>query len=190
MAIDNSKIILGLPSLPSDNLPKDLYDDFLSIHKAIKNLLDGVSIYTGIDAPSVDTWSQSNPAATLLSGNSTRLYVTASVVINAGQIVNLYDSSAGVLKARLANSSSATTMAHGLCTETVAAGAIAPLQWLRAYVNSIGGMTPGILYWLSTTAGAVQNIPPVAAGTIQQPIGVAFAVDQLLMDIPLSYKQN
>ena len=51
MAIDNNRIILGLPALPSDELPAQLYSDFLVVHRAIRNLLDGVSRLSGIDPP-------------------------------------------------------------------------------------------------------------------------------------------
>lgn len=189
MATD-SKIVLGIASLPSDNLPKDLYDDFLSLYRAIKNLADKVSEFTGIDPPDQLEWAESTASRTILSGNHTRLYVVANVAINAGQLVNLFDFGGGVLRARLASASAANTMAHAICTQSVAAGQIAPLQWLRAYVNQIGGMTSGVLYWLSPTAGFVQNVAPVAAGTIRQPIGVAIAPSQLLMDISLLFIQN
>lgn len=188
MATD-SKIILGLPNLPNDELPRSLYDDFKIIYNALNNLLAGVSAYAGIDPFPENEWSQSGPNRTILTGNLTRLYVPAAVPLVAGQIVNLYDN-AGVFSARLASAAAASTMAHGIVTDSVGAGAIAPIQWLRSYVNSIGGMTTGTLYWLSPTPGAVQNLAPVAVGTIAQPIGLAFSPTEMLMDIPLSYKQN
>lgn len=189
MALTESfKVQTGLPVLPSDTLPPELYDDFLTIYRAIQNLLRGVSQYTGIDAPQQDTWSSLQFSDTLLSGNLTRLYVPATVAINRGQVVNLFNN-AGVLGARLAQATSATTMAHGVANSTAAAGELVEINWLRSWIDSIGGMTVGTLYWLSTVAGAVQNVPPGAAGQIQQSIGLALTDSQMAMDITLLYRQ-
>ena len=188
MAIDNNRIILGLPALPSDELPAQLYSDFLVVHRAIRNLLDGVSRLSGIDPPAEDEWSQLPVSATLLSGNLTRMYPIATEAIAAGQAVNLIDS--GGLKARLASANSASTLAHGIATTAALAGSPVEMNWLRALVSSVGGMTTGALYWLSPVAGSIQDVAPTVAGTIQQPIGLAASPIQLIMDISLSYKQN
>lgn len=185
---DNFKIQLGLPVLPSDGLPADLYDDFLTVYRALQNLLRGVSQYTGADAPTSDTWAALNFSDTLMQGNLTRLYVPASVAINRGQVVNLHNN-AGVLNARLAVATSAATMAHGVANSTAAIGERVEINWLRGWIDSIGGMTPGTLYWLSTVAGGVQNAAPAGAGQIQQPVGVALAATQMALDISLSYRQ-
>lgn len=189
MAIDSSKIILGLPSLPSDSLPPELWDDFKTVYNAIRNIANGVSVYSGIDAPSPDEWADSPPSDTFLTGNLTRLYVVASVPIAAGQVVNLFND-AGTLKARLASASSFTTVGHAVATAAAAAGAIVELQYLQGLITSIGGMITGDMYWLSTVPGAVQNAYPVAAGTIRQAIGLAATPSVMLMHSTLSYQQN
>lgn len=189
MATDNYKIVLGLPALPSDTTPPELYDDFLLVYRAIQNLLRGVSRYVGVDAPAADTWSGQLFSDTLLQGNLTRLYVPASVAIARGQVVNLFDN-AGVLSARLADAAGAATMAHGVANSAAAApGDLIELNWLRGFIDSIGGMTTGKLYWLSTVPGGVQDIAPSSAGQIQQPIGLALAPAQMALDISLSYRQ-
>lgn len=185
---DSSIIQLGLADLPADTVPKELYDDFLSLHRAIKSLLTGVSRFAGIDAPTPDTWPFLLYSDTILSQNHTRLYPVADVAITAGQMINLY-SNAGNLRARLANAGSATTMAHGVANTGAVAGAQFEMYWLRGFVTTVGGMILGTLYWLSTTAGAIQNVAPNVAGQIQQPVGLAVGTSMLLMDIPLSYKQ-
>lgn len=189
MGIGNSKIITGLPNLPSDQLPPELWDDHKVIYNAINNLAIGISVYAGVDGVDPSEWADSPPSDTILTANLTRMYPIASVAITAGQIVNLFDN-AGSMDARLADSTTAATMAHGIANTAALAGARFEMQWLRSFVTSIGGMVPGTLYWLSTTPGAVQNLPPVAVGTIQQPIGLAIAAAQMIMDIPLLYKQN
>lgn len=184
-----SIIVLGLEDLPSDTVPPQVYDDFLKLHRAVKNLADGVSRYAGVDAPTPDTWPYLLYQDTILTQNHTRIYPVADVNITAGQLVNLYNN-AGVLRARLASANSASTMAHGIAMQSVTAGNQFEMYWLRGLVNTIGGMTVGTLYWLSPTSGAVQNIAPNVAGTIQQAIGVAVQSALMIMDIPLYYKQN
>lgn len=186
MAIDSYRIQLGLPALPEDNIPPELYDNFLVLHRAIQNLLRGVSQYCGIDAPAEEYWPQTTYQETLLSGNLTRMYVPASVPILRGQVVNLFNN-AGALNARLAVATAAATMAHGIANTNAGVGEICEINWLRGTLDSVGGMTVGTLYFLSTVAGAVQNTAPPGPN-IQQPIGLALAASTLLMDIPLTYR--
>jgi hypothetical protein len=188
MAIEGSRIQTGLAAMPEDNVPPELYDNFFSIHRAIQNLVRGVSDFCGVDAPPQEIWDQILFSQTLLSSNLTRIYLPASAAILRGQTVNLHDN-AGVLNARLAVATSAATMAHGIANTAAAPGEIVEVNWLRGLLDSVGGMTVGTLYWLSTTPGAIQNVAPGGAGQIQQPIGVAFSAQQLSMDIPLSYRQ-
>lgn len=189
MVTDSSRIITGLPALPSDSLPKEIYSDILLIHNAIRNVQTGVSRYCGIDSQPTDLWSQIGYADTVLTGNLTRLYPVAAVAIAAGQVINLF-SNGGVLGARLASASSSTTMAHGIANTTCAAGQRFEMQFLRSLVTSISGMIVGNVYYLGVTAGAIQNLPPTVAGTIAQPVGLAATSSILIMDIPLSFKQN
>lgn len=186
--IENSKIQLGLPQLPSDGLPPELYGTFLQLHLAIYNLLRGVSQYSGVDAPPADVWSQLSFSDTLLTGNLTRMYVPASAVIARGNAVNLHNN-AGVLSARLAVATSAATMMHGIANSAAGIGQTVEINWMRGLLDSVGGMTLGTLYYLSTVAGTLQSTRPAAAGNIIQSAGLALATDQLLMDCSLQYIQ-
>lgn len=185
---DSYRIQLGLPAQPSETLPPELYPHFAQVFQAIQNLLRGVSQYCGIDAPTEDIWSALTYQETLLAGNLTRMYPVASVAITRGQVINLFNN-AGVLSGRLAVATSATTMAHGVANSDAAIGERFEMNWLRGTIDSIGGLTLGTLYWLSTTAGAIQNTAPVAAGQIQQQVGLALTASTLLLDIPLTYRQ-
>lgn len=186
--MSNSKISLGLGILPASELPPVVYGELSAVYKAVQNLLDGVSRYSGIDAPESNTWKDLTYADTLLMANTSRMYPVAAVVITAGQAINLYNDT-GVLKARLASASAASTMAHGIAMTSAAIGDQFEMYWLRGLVTTIGGMTLGTLYWLSPTAGAIQNLAPTVAGQIQQPVGLALTASVLLLDIPLSYRQ-
>lgn len=185
--MESSKIQTGLPDLPDDTVDPKLYDDLLILHRAIKNIVLYVGRYAGIDAPTPDIWSGIQYVDTILTANLNRLYPVASVPITAGQIVNLFNS-AGNLRARLAVATGAATMAHGIAMTSAAAGEQFEMYWLRGYVDTIGGMTIGTVYWLSTVAGAIQNVAPAVVGQIQQQIGLALTSSQLLADIPFTYR--
>jgi hypothetical protein len=189
MATDNSKIILGLPNLPSDELNPQTFNELLTVYRAIRNLLAGVSQTTGIDPPLPAEWNINPPSATILTGNATRLYPIADVDILAGQVVNLHGVT-GELRAGLASAASSAAPAHGVALTAAAAGQQFEMQWLRAYVTAIGGMAVGTTYWLSTLAGSIANLPPLAVGTIRQPIGLAVGPAAMIMDIPLSFVTN
>lgn len=185
---ESFKIQTNLPQLPPDGLPKELYPEFQALHLAIFSLLRGISQYAGIDAPSSDIWSSLSYSDTILTGNATRMYVVAGVTIARGQAVNLY-LSGGILKVRLADADSATTMMHGVANSAGSAGDIIEINWLRGLLDSVGGMTTGTLYYLSTTAGAVQSARPSGAGQIIQAAGVALNATTLLFDCSLNYIQ-
>jgi predicted transcriptional regulator len=186
---DNFLIQLGLPPFPDDSIPAEVYDDFLTVHRAIQNLLRGVSKYCGIDAPSSDIWSAIPYTETQLQGNLTRLYPTASVDILRGQAVNLYND-AGALRCRLAQANSMTTMAHGIANSAASAGEQLEINTFDGFVDSVGGLTIGTVYYLSpSVAGAVQNFAPVSAGQIVQPVGLAIGTNSLIMKIPLNPRQ-
>lgn len=185
---DNFRIQLGLPVLPSDDVPPELYGTFMTVYQAIQNLLRGVSQYCGVDAPVPEIQSQVTYQDTLLSGNLTRMYPIASVAISRGQAVNLFNN-AGVLNARLAQATSASTMMHGVANTTVTAGQRVEINFLRGTLDSIGGLTLGTLYYLSTVAGAVQSGRPAAAGNIIQPAGLALASATFALECNLSYIQ-
>lgn len=186
--VDDFKIRTGLPQLPDDNIPKELYGAFLYVYQAIQNLQRGTSEYAGIDAPASDIRGELTYQDTLLMGNLTRMYPYAAVAIARGQMVNLYND-AGTLKARLAVATSGSTMAHGIANEAAAIGQQFEMQWLRATVDSVGGMALGTLYYLSTVAGSIQSARPAVAGQIVQPIGLALADATLAMDISLYFQQ-
>jgi hypothetical protein len=184
--VDNYKIQLGLAPTPSDTIPPELYDYFSVLHRALQNLLRGVSQYCGIDAPASDVWPAINYDETQLQGNATRLYPTAAVAIARGQVINLYND-AGSLRGRLAQATGLATMAHGVANTAAAAGEQFEMNTFQGFIDSIGSLAIGTVYYLSPgVAGAVQNIPPVGVGQIVQPIGLAIGANSLIMQIPLN----
>lgn len=184
--VDNFKIQLGLPQFPPDSIPQELYPHFSDLHRAIQNLLRGVSQYCGIDSQPTDTWSSLNYEETLLTGNLTRMYPVADVAILRGQVIKLFNSG-GVLKAGLAQANGLANMAHGVANSSAAPGQVLEVNIGQALLDSIGSLTIGTMYYLASgVAGATQNVAPVAAGQIVQPIGLALGPNTLLMQIPFN----
>jgi hypothetical protein len=185
---DSSKIIIGLPNLPDENMDKKMWGEFLTVYRAIQNLLSGVSVNTGIDAPDDLERSSMDPTKYLLGANSQQWYPTANVAISRGQLVT---TSNGGLPANFVNIAVATaggTQAIGIADETKGAG-----QNIRiitgGLTTAISGMVPGTLYYLSTTPGAVQNLRPVVPGQIVQPVGWAITSNQMLLNVSSYYQQ-
>ena len=163
----------------------------LAVFLAIGNMLEGVSRYTGIDAPRTSEWAGllTSYSETLLIGQGTRMYPIASVAIARGQVVNLWNDG-GVLKARLAQANSATTMAHGLANTAAGIGAQVEINLWQTWTNAIGALTPGSLYYLAPgTAGAVQATRPSVGGQIIQSVGVALSANDFSFNASSQYQQ-
>jgi hypothetical protein len=182
MAI-SSKIITGLPQIPPDGTPPELYDLFFLVFRAIQQLQLGVSKYAGIDPEAQEYWSSLIHQDTLLEANLIKMYPIASVPMARGQLANLY-SDAGILKARLARADTMATMAHGVVNSSAAAGEQFELWWMRGCSDAFSGMAVGTQYWLSpSVAGAVTATRPVAIGEIVQSIGFSLTATLLQLDI-------
>lgn len=125
-------------------------------------------------------WSNvaGNPR-TLLSSNLRRFYARAAEPINTYSIVALFDAGTEI-QMRLADATDNTRVAVGYCNTP---GGLIVNQVgefiLGTGVPLFAGMTPGAHYWLSTTAGNISNAPAVAAGNVEQYLGVAFSATEL-----------
>lgn len=177
MAGENSKVILGLPNLPSDGIkPQELYPEFLTIYRAIQNLLSGVSRWTGIDGPEPDEVAVMTGTEFLLETNVTAWYPTADVNINRGQLVRITTAN----HCALAIANNMANIAVGIAEETKLAGQKIKII-TGGCVDSITGLSASTLYYLSpTVAGAIQNLPPIAVGQVVQGIGFALDANHLL----------
>lgn len=185
---EDSRILTGLPVLPSENIDPKLWGEILIIYRAIQNLLLGVSQYTGIDGPSAAEIATMNPTAYLLGQNVTRLYIPVAQNTVRGQVLHVYNSG-GIAAASLASATSAATRAHGVANTNAGAGTRCEIIMFQGLTTAIGGMTPGTDYYLSTTPGAIQNLPPVAAGQIVQQLGVSITSGELLLNIASQFTQ-
>ena len=185
---DNSKIILGLPNLPPEQIDPKLWSEFLTIYRAIQNLLLGVSQYTGIDPPSDAERATMDPSTYLLGTNVERYYPLAATNISRGQIVRLRPD-IGAHWVSPAFATGPTGVAFGVANETKAPGQNIEIIAGLGLTDAISGMIPGTLYYLSTTVGAIQNLRPLNPGEIIQPVGYALTSNQMLLRISSYYQQ-
>jgi len=100
--------------------------------------------------------------------------------LTAGQFVNLY-SNAGVMNARLADANN-NRRAHGFVLANVTSPANATVYYGDVN-NQQSGLTVGLEYFLSETAGGVIAPAPTTAGSLAQRLGVAQSATELVVDI-------
>lgn len=140
--------------------------------------------YSGIGSQNFSNWSllAGNPK-TLLAGNLNRLYVIASETIVQGAAISLFNN-AGVLNVRNANATNNTRICDGFCSSPGGILAGSPGEIIRSNgVASIGGLTIGQRYWVSIINGLIVAVPPVAAGNIEQYVGIAISSTVLSFNI-------
>lgn len=95
--------------------------------------------------------------------------ITASEALNAGDFVNVHNSSGA--KVRKADASTSGKEAHGFVLAGVSNGAAATV-YFEGTNTQVSGQTPGPVF-LSTTPGQATSTPPSTAGQVVQSIGVA-----------------
>ena len=176
MASQRFSTNLGLSLFPEIDQAKygSIFSDSLRIRQALQIIQTALDKYTGAIGPDSSTWSAIDPAAYLLTGRITRFYAFATEAIAQGAMVNFYNN-AGALGAR-----NASATAAGKATRAFANSAISANSWgefiLGGYNPYISGLTPGTLYYMSNTSGAIST----TAGTVSQKIGIALSANKLL----------
>jgi hypothetical protein len=103
---------------------------------------------------------------------------TASEELAANDVVNLYLDT--ILKVRKADASDATKPAHGYVKEPVLNAGTATVYTDGKLPGT--GFTPGAMYFLSETAGAVTTTPPTTDDAIVQAIGPAVSATAIKFD--------
>lgn len=187
---DETLLNIGLPRFPDDKLPGSMWGALSQIHTAIYNLMAEISRLTGLVATDPQYWPVTPPRSTIVTGNSTRLYMPANVNIADGQLVNLFDSGGGVMELRLADGG-ANIPAHGVATSTALAGQMVSAQWGACYYTRYNSLTPAALYYLSALIpGAITDVPPSTPGTLLQPVGLAYGFTDMIFSISLDYRIN
>jgi len=97
----------------------------------------------------------------------------------AGDWVNIYNSSGA--KCRKADATVVGKEARGFVLASSTSAQSAVVYFPGKTNNGLTGLTPGAIYFLSTTAGqGVATTPPSGAGNIVQELGVADSATQLV----------
>lgn len=116
---------------------------------------------------------------TMLSGISglITLTVTAQGAIAAGKLVNVFDN-AGVLSAKVADSTTAGSEADGFAPSAITSGATGTVQVGEGLISGLTGLTDGAVYYLGA-AGAPVTPAPSTAGNSVQKVGKAMGTTAL-----------
>lgn len=163
---------------PNVDVPSRLA--FEEVYAGMRQIIRALVDLCGIGPKTSGEWSKySGSSSTILSGNLRRFYAEAAEDITSNQLVAFWDSGSGV-KMRLADATDNTRVAVGYCSTAagVLTGEIGEFI-LGTGVPLFAGLTVGTHYWLSTTAGAIANAPAVAAGNVEQYVGVAISTTEL-----------
>lgn len=97
--------------------------------------------------------------------------VQASENLAANDAVNVWSSS-GSFRVRKADGSTTGKSADGFVLSAVTSGSNATV-YRRGSNSGLSGLAPGRYFLSGTTAGAITQTPPTAAGTTWQCVGVA-----------------
>jgi hypothetical protein len=97
------------------------------------------------------------------------------------ELVNLYSPGLGVLSARNANATNANKPCDGFCSQPsgILAGQVGEVILNDGMNTSLSGLTVGSRYFLDTTNGLVTTTAPVAAGNLEQSLGIAITATAL-----------
>ena len=108
--------------------------------------------------------------------------IVASEALSAGDFVNIFDDS-GTIKVRKADATAGfTKSADGFVKAAVSLGQNATVYFDGTNSN-LSGLTLGVKYYLSATAGGVVATAPTTTGYIRQPLGKAMSATELTVEI-------
>jgi hypothetical protein len=157
------------------------------VYNAIRSLQLAVTNLTGATQQDPLTWNSLPVTSTIQSQNLNRAYIKASVAIPYGAMINCFDSGGATLGIRLANALSTNLKpCHGYCSTVggILAGAYGEVILSQGLTTSVGSMTVGTTYYLSTTDGLITNIKP-SSPNLGQAIGYSLGTQILYFNAPM-----
>lgn len=184
----NSAVDFRVAQTPPDNLDPKIRAALVEVYQVFQTIIQAILTNTQA-APLLITEqalvAAEAPASTLLSGNLRRLYVIAEETLSFGMMISLHNV-AGALRARKANATNNIKIADGFCSTPggILIGEVGEVQ-LSTGIANIAGLTVASRYWLSTTSGLVSATPAVAAGNVEQLIGIAITTTQLYVNMSM-----
>lgn len=190
----NLPFSIGLPdSAPSELKLKDPATAAVieQIYTAFQQMQIALHVVLGVGQQLQTQWSMLSPDQTLHLFSPNRIYLIASEAILFGAAINIYDN-AGVLTVRNANATNNTKPCHGFCTTAagIANGAYGESILNFGLLTGVAGLVRGTRYFLSTANGLVTAVAPVAAGNIEQALGLALSSTMLLFNFGFAFVQH
>jgi hypothetical protein len=180
----SSPVDFRIPQGPPDGLPPAITGAFEEVYNTMQQFILAFVNNCGIGQQRPNDWSAlAGSPSTILANNMGRLYVLASENIAFGAAINLFNNG-GVLGARNANATNNTKPCDGFCSTSggITAGSVGEVI-VCGGTTTITGLVLGTRYYLSTSNGQVTAVAPVAAGNIEQYLGVALSTTTLLFNI-------
>lgn len=176
---------------PPDGIPEDLRPAFAELYKALRTIRNVFHDYVGIGQHSNQIWSLLNYFDTLHTASMGRFYAQANEDIAYGYAVNITVTGAE-LRLQKANATNNTKPCHGFCTTLggIATGARGEVILNNGLLVGVAGLTRGTRYFLSTTGGLLTTVAPIAAGNIEQALGLALDTSALLFATDFDFIQH
>jgi len=154
-----------------------------ALHDTLNQVIVALTQFCGIGPRYPTLWPVlDQQTTTLLPSNLLRFYLQASENIAAGALVNLHNV-AGQLRVRNANATNNTKPCDGYCPSPtgIVSGIVGEVILTKGVVTRAGLVT-GTRYYLDTVNGGVNAVAPVAAGNIEQYIGIALSSTALFLN--------
>lgn len=173
-------IELPLPELPGSGHKEDLYNEFVGVFNALRRIQYVMNTQLGLASPSTEIL----PQMTISDGLSVRrdrLYAELTEAASYGLMVSIFPS-AGAAKARLAKNTDEAYRCWGVINTpgSHAVGKIVEVALGNCWINAVGGLLPGVEYFLSSTPGYLTNTPdPLTETNIRQSIGLALTSSEM-----------
>ncbi len=161
----NYSLPLGLDLAPLSKDP-DVLQDMYRIYNAVKLCAEGLDAYTGIVGAPVNDWPSMGTGAIMIQ-NMCRLYVQFNQTATLGQLLALNGSGQAIL--------GTVGNVIGWAPAPVTAGQYGEVRLLGVH-TAITGLTPGVSYYASSTAGSI------TATVTAQKVGVALAANRLFFN--------
>ena len=180
---------LALSQLPEINEREnpEIYGELIRLRNALKTLQSALDQYTGaLGETNSAYWSQTSLYAFTRLQNISRVYINATENIAAGALVNIYNN-AGVAAARNSNATDGTKQVRAYANRSVTTGNFGEFIIL-GLLPSATALTPGTMYYASTTPGAFTAAAPAAVGNLVQEIGIALSPNTIYFNPVLNTK--
>ena len=156
---------LGLDLVPLTKDPENL-GDIYRLYNAVKLVMTALDSYTGAIPPESGDWSTVGSSAIMVQ-NLCRHYAQAATNITPGQLIAL-NSSGQFILGTVGN-------VIGWAPLAINSGAYGEIKLLGLH-TAVAGLTPGVSYYASSTAGAITST------VTAQKVGFALAANRLFFN--------